>query len=55
VLCLSRGEASTLHGVPGDLHRLRADELAAAVPDPPVGSADQNSTHSTEGAHPWTS
>lgn len=31
VLCLTRGEASTLHGVPGDLHRLRADELAAAA------------------------
>ena len=31
VLCLTRGEASTLHGVAGDLTRLRADELAAAA------------------------
>lgn len=31
VLCLTRGEASTLHGVPGDLAQLRADELAAAA------------------------
>lgn len=30
VLCLTHGEASTLHGVSGDLHRLRADELATA-------------------------
>ncbi|MFZ5870528.1 MAG: PIG-L deacetylase family protein [Actinomycetota bacterium] len=31
VLCLTRGEASTLHGVDGDLAQLRADELAAAA------------------------
>lgn len=31
VLCLTRGEASTLHGVPGDLTQLRTDELAAAA------------------------
>ncbi len=31
VLCLTRGEASTLHGVAGDLGRLRADELTAAA------------------------
>ena len=30
VLCLTHGEASTLHGVAGDLHRVRRDELAAA-------------------------
>ena len=31
VLCLTRGEASTLHGVAGDLTELRADELTAAA------------------------
>lgn len=31
VLCLTRGEASTVHGVAGDLTELRADELAAAA------------------------
>ena len=31
VLCLTRGEASTLHGVAGDLTELRADELSAAA------------------------
>jgi LmbE family N-acetylglucosaminyl deacetylase len=31
VLCLTHGEASTLHGVPGDLHRIRAQELATAA------------------------
>jgi N-acetylglucosamine malate deacetylase 2 len=31
VLCLTRGEASTLHGVVGDLTELRADELTAAA------------------------
>ena len=31
VLCLTRGEASTLHGVAGDLTELRAEELAAAA------------------------
>jgi N-acetylglucosamine malate deacetylase 2 len=31
VLCLTRGEASTLHGVEGDLTELRADELTAAA------------------------
>lgn len=31
VLCLTRGEASTLHGVPGELRDIRAGELAAAA------------------------
>ncbi|MGN6301017.1 MAG: PIG-L deacetylase family protein, partial [Angustibacter sp.] len=31
VLCFTRGEASTLHGVAGDLAELRADELATAA------------------------
>lgn len=31
VLCFTRGEASTLHGVDGDLATIRADELAAAA------------------------
>ncbi|MDV3220446.1 PIG-L family deacetylase [Intrasporangium sp.] len=31
VLCLTRGEASTLHGVTGDLLELRAAELATAA------------------------
>ena len=31
VLCLTRGEASTLHGVSGDLTELRADEFSAAA------------------------
>src|SRR5664279_2718783 len=31
VLCFTHGEASTLHGAAGDLHRLRAHELAAAA------------------------
>lgn len=31
VLCLTRGEASTLHGVAGDLNDIRAGELAAAA------------------------
>lgn len=30
VLCFTHGEASTLHGVDGDLHRIRREELAAA-------------------------
>lgn len=30
VLCLTRGEASTLHGVDGELHEVRAAELRAA-------------------------
>ena len=30
VLCFTRGEASTLHGVEGDLTRVRAAELSAA-------------------------
>jgi N-acetylglucosamine malate deacetylase 2 len=30
VLCFTHGEASTLHGVDGDLHTIRADELADA-------------------------
>src|SRR5450759_2865211 len=32
VLCLTHGEASTLHGAPGDLASLRGTELAAASP-----------------------
>jgi LmbE family N-acetylglucosaminyl deacetylase len=31
VLCLTHGDASTLHGVPGELHAVRAHELAAAA------------------------
>ncbi|HQR27132.1 MAG TPA: PIG-L family deacetylase [Nocardioides sp.] len=31
VLCLTRGEASTLHGVPGELDQVRSQELAAAA------------------------
>jgi LmbE family N-acetylglucosaminyl deacetylase len=31
VLCFTRGEASTLHDVAGPLHRVRAQELAAAA------------------------
>ncbi|HET9657490.1 MAG TPA: PIG-L deacetylase family protein, partial [Kineosporiaceae bacterium] len=31
VLCFTHGEASTLHGVGGDLRTIRADELAAAA------------------------
>ena len=31
VLCLTHGEASTLHGVPGDLAAVRGAELAAAA------------------------
>ena len=31
VLCLTHGEASTLHGAPGDLASLRATELASAA------------------------
>ena len=31
VLCLTHGEASTLHGVEGDLRDIRADELRAAA------------------------
>ncbi|MGC5585621.1 PIG-L deacetylase family protein [Ornithinimicrobium sp. W1665] len=37
VLCLTRGEASTLHGVPGDLTALRAGELTAAAQELGVG------------------
>ena len=37
VLCLTRGEASTLHGVPGDLTALRTGELAAAAEELGVG------------------
>ena len=37
VLCLTRGEASTLHGVPGDLTALRAGELTAAADELGVG------------------
>lgn len=31
VLCLTQGEASTLHAVPGDLHTVRAAELTSAA------------------------
>jgi LmbE family N-acetylglucosaminyl deacetylase len=31
VLCFTHGEASTLHAVEGDLHRVRAGELASAA------------------------
>ncbi|MEN1890859.1 PIG-L family deacetylase [Streptomyces mirabilis] len=31
VLCFTHGEASTLHGRPGDLHTVRAGELACAA------------------------
>jgi len=31
VLCFTHGEASTLHGSPGDLRTVRADELACAA------------------------
>jgi len=31
VLCLTHGEASTVHGVAGDLHRIRSRELANAA------------------------
>jgi LmbE family N-acetylglucosaminyl deacetylase len=31
VLCFTHGEASTLHGVPGDLHSVREGELRAAA------------------------
>lgn len=31
VLCMTRGEASTLHGVAGDLGEIREGELAAAA------------------------
>ncbi|MEU9276265.1 PIG-L deacetylase family protein, partial [Streptomyces sp. NPDC048342] len=31
VLCFTHGESSTLHGRPGDLHTVRADELACAA------------------------
>lgn len=51
VLCLTRGEASTVHGVGGDLHALRAVELqraavvlgltSAQLSDHPDGALDQ--------------
>ncbi len=31
VLCFTHGEASTVHGLPGDLHQLRAHELRLAA------------------------
>lgn len=37
VLCFTHGEASTLHGVDGDLFDLRADELAAAAAELGLG------------------
>jgi len=36
VLCFTHGEASTLHGRPGDLHTVRAGELARAAREPGV-------------------
>ena len=38
VICLTHGEASTLHGVEGDLSAIRAQELAAAANE--LGIAD---------------
>jgi LmbE family N-acetylglucosaminyl deacetylase len=40
VLCLTRGEASTLHGVAGELGAVRADELAAAAETLGVSSVE---------------
>lgn len=40
VLCLTRGEASGIHGVPGDLGEVRAAELAAAADILGVGNVD---------------
>ena len=52
VLCLTRGEASTLHGVAGDLVALRAHELAAAAealgPDRRAGRLDRRSRSSAD-------
>lgn len=43
VLCLTRGEASTLHGVEGDLAQIRADELRAAADELGVGRVELRS------------
>ncbi|MFD1662349.1 PIG-L deacetylase family protein [Streptomyces caeni] len=40
VLCFTHGEASTLHGRPGDLHTVRADELACAARELGVGRVE---------------
>jgi len=40
LLCFTHGEASTLHGVPGGLHRIRAEELTAAAEILAVGHAE---------------
>ncbi|WP_414686324.1 PIG-L family deacetylase [Mycobacterium sp.] len=40
VLCLTQGEASTLHGVAGDLGEIRAQELAAAAAELGVGTVE---------------
>jgi len=40
LLCFTHGEASTLRGVPGELHRIRAEELAAAAEILAVGHAE---------------
>ncbi len=43
VLCFTRGEASTLHGVSGDLADIRAREIAAAAEELGVGTVDLHS------------
>jgi len=40
VLCLTHGEASTLHGVPGELATVREQELTNAIAVLGVGAAD---------------
>ena len=40
VLCFTRGEASTLHGVDGDLPQVRALELRAAADELGIGHVD---------------
>jgi len=48
VLCLTHGEASTLHGVPGDLASMRAAELAAAADA--LGVSHTTLHHHSDGA-----
>ncbi|TFD76927.1 PIG-L deacetylase family protein [Cryobacterium fucosi] len=40
VLCLTRGEASTLHGVAGDLAKIRGAELAGAARELGIGRVE---------------
>lgn len=40
VLCFTHGEASTLHGTPGDLHTVRAQELTSAARELGVGRVE---------------